>query len=430
MRNFHITPSITHSSAVVEIYFADISKARMCTAEEEIDLAKRIRSGDRQALEKLTSSNLRFVVSIAKKYQFQGLALSDLISEGNLGLIKAAYRFDETRGFKFISFAVWWIRQSIIAAITENARMIRLPVNNIHEITKINKAVNAIEQQHQSPPSTEQVAEYLQMDAGKISRALQDAKWTSSLDIVHDGEELSLLDKIYSPDDRADACFINDDRILELRNLLHKLPDRERKLIELSYGLNGLYPMVPAEIGPILGLSTERVRQLKIVALNILENSSNSMFRNLIPCCENCNRIKGDYWRKNGYRRILHFYNDTFIQYRFLYAKIIHHRGISTPRFSFFLKKPAAITAGEFKIIKGHFKQFNLLTKYNEKANALITSQISILKDGRADGRDKASLITELRRTYNNLALDFGVNYWEGIISETIANTHKIINSL
>jgi hypothetical protein len=154
------------------------------------------------------------------------------------------------------------------------------------------------------------------------------------------------------------------------------------------------------------------------------------LFRNLVPCCDNCNRVKGDYWRKSGYRRILHFYNDTFIQHRFLYARIIHHRGVLTPRFSFYLKKPAAITAEEFKIIKGHFKQFNLLAKYNEKANALITSQISSLKDGRADGRDKASLIRELNRTYNNLALDFGVNYWEGIISETIANTHRIINSL
>jgi RNA polymerase primary sigma factor len=275
MRNLQITTSITHSSAVVEIYFADISKARICTAEEEIDLAKRIRRGDRQALEKLTSSNLRFVVSIAKKYQFQGLALPDLISEGNLGLIKAAYRFDETRGFKFISFAVWWIRQSIIAAITENARMIRLPVNKIHEITKINKAVNAIEQQHQSPPSTEQLAEYLQMDACKINRALQDAIWTSSLDIVHDGEELSLLDKIYSPDDQADAFFINEDKVLELSDLLNKLPDRDRKLIELSYGLNGHHPMVPAEIGPILSLSTERVRQLKIVALDQLRKFIN-----------------------------------------------------------------------------------------------------------------------------------------------------------
>jgi hypothetical protein len=154
------------------------------------------------------------------------------------------------------------------------------------------------------------------------------------------------------------------------------------------------------------------------------------LFKNLIPCCDNCNRIKGDYWRENGVRRILHFYNDTFIQHRFLYAKIVHHRGASAPKFHFYLKRPVTITATEFKTIKGHFARFDLLTKYNERANALISSEIVTLKQSRADGRAKASLVEDLKRTYDNLAIDFGVNYWQGVISDTIASTHRIINSL
>jgi hypothetical protein len=154
------------------------------------------------------------------------------------------------------------------------------------------------------------------------------------------------------------------------------------------------------------------------------------LLKNLIPCCGDCNRIKDDYWRENGVRRILHFYNDTFIQHRFLYAKIVHHRGASAPKFHFYLKKPAIITATEFKTIKGHFARFELLKKYNERANALISSEIASLKQSRADGRAKASLVGDLKRTYNNLAIDFGVNYWQGIISDTIASTHRIINSL
>lgn len=270
MRSLQITQSITNTNSLVEIYFNEISKAELCSGDDEITLSKRIRQGDRQALEKLTTSNLRFVVSVAKKYQFQGLALPDLISEGNIGLIKAAYRFDETRGFKFISFAVWWIRQSIIAAIAENARMVRLPVNKIHEITKINRAINEVEQKMFREPSPEQIADYLQMDSATVKDALNDAKWTTSLDMVFGEEEFSMLDRITSNEFEADSILTAEANSVELAGLLNKLPERERRLIELSYGLNGLFPMTPADIGLHLGLGIERVRQLKKVALDIL----------------------------------------------------------------------------------------------------------------------------------------------------------------
>jgi RNA polymerase primary sigma factor len=270
MRSLQINPSITSANSLVEIYFNEISKVKLCTADDEIELARKIRQGDKTALEQLTKSNLRFVVSVAKKYQYQGLALADLISEGNLGLIKAAHRFDETRGFKFISFAVWWIRQSIIAAITENARMVRLPVNKIHEITKINKAICSVEQQMLREPSAEQVAEYLNVEVSVVKDALQDAKWTTSIDNTYGEEEFSLLDKVPCTDFQADGLITAEAADTELTGLLLRLPERERILIELSYGLNGQFPMSPGDISVRLGLGIERVRQLKKVALNNL----------------------------------------------------------------------------------------------------------------------------------------------------------------
>jgi RNA polymerase primary sigma factor len=270
MRSLQITQSITNSNTLMEIYFNDISKIDLCTAEDEIKLAEKIRQGDRNALEKLTKCNLRFVVSVAKKYQHQGLMLADLISEGNIGLIKAANRFDETRGFKFISFAVWWIRQSIIAAITENARTVRLPVNKIHEITRINKAISIVEQGLLREPSAEQIAGYLNIDKVTVTDALQDAKWTTSIDNVYGDEEFSLLDRIPCTDFQADSTLIEESKSFELTCLLSKLPERERLLIEFSFGLNGQVPMTPADISVQLGLGIERVRQLKKVALDNL----------------------------------------------------------------------------------------------------------------------------------------------------------------
>lgn len=198
MRNLQITQTITNRENVsVELYFNEIGKELLISAQEEIVLAQKIRQGDRAALGKLIKANLRFVVSVVKKYQYQGLPLSDLINEGNLGLIKAAQRFDETRGFKFISFAVWWIRQSIMAAITENARLIRLPMNKVGEITKINKALSILEQETLREPTNEQVAAYLEMSEEKVKDALYHAPWTISYDAaLGDEDDFSLLNRV------------------------------------------------------------------------------------------------------------------------------------------------------------------------------------------------------------------------------------------
>ena len=200
MRNLQITQTITNrENTSVEMYFSEIGKEPMVSAQEEVILAQKIRQGDRAALDKLTKANLRFVVSVAKKYQHQGLPLPDLINEGNLGLIKAAERFDETRGFKFISFAVWWIRQSIMSAITENARLIRLPMNKVGEITKINKALAVIEQETLREPTSEQVAAHLEMHEYKVKEALYYAPWTTSYDAPYgDEDDFSLLDCVAS----------------------------------------------------------------------------------------------------------------------------------------------------------------------------------------------------------------------------------------
>jgi RNA polymerase primary sigma factor len=275
MRNLQITSSITNRTSVVEKYFDEIGKVDMCTAQEEVLLAERIRNGDLAALEKLTKANLRFVVSVAKKYQFQGLPLADLINEGNVGLIKAAHRFDETRGFKFISFAVWWIRQSIIAAITENARMIRLPVNKINEIIKINKAITTIEQYTCREPLAEQIAEHLNMATDRVTEVLSQASWTVTIDAVFGDEEYSLLDKIPSDDFPVDNALMAESFSAEISAMLSTLPCRERTIIELSFGLINGIEMVPADIAPILDLSTERVRQLKTEALLKLRKFKN-----------------------------------------------------------------------------------------------------------------------------------------------------------
>jgi RNA polymerase primary sigma factor len=269
IRQLQITPSITNrETESVEAYFHEIAKVDLITPEEEVILAQKIRNGDQAALEQLTRANLRFVVSVAKKYQNQGLPLGDLISEGNIGLIKAAKRFDETRGFKFISFAVWWIRQSIMAAITENARVIRLPMNTANEISMIHKAATLLEQQLWRPPATVQLAEYLQIAEERVVDALHVAQRTIALDgFPDDPDDYTLLDKIPSPDTAADSTLLAESFRFEMNRLLSGLSGRERQIIELTYGMTGEPEMSPADISPHVGLSTVTVRQIRNDAL-------------------------------------------------------------------------------------------------------------------------------------------------------------------
>ncbi|HVW94372.1 MAG TPA: RNA polymerase sigma factor RpoD/SigA [Mucilaginibacter sp.] len=276
MRNLQITSAITNrETAAVELYFSDISKMDMVSPQEEVELAQKIRQGDQAALDKLVRANLRFVVSVAKKYQYQGLPLSDLINEGNLGLIKAAGRFDETRGFKFISFAVWWIRQSILSAITENARLIRLPMNKVGEITRINKAAIAIEQRTLREPTQEQIAEHLEMNLDKVRDALSCAPWTSSFDASLDEDGYSLLDSLQSETAPTDEALLLESETLEVRTLLSGLSVKERNIIEMTYGLNGGREMSPIDISKEIGMSSERVRQIRNIALGKLRESVN-----------------------------------------------------------------------------------------------------------------------------------------------------------
>ena len=276
MRNLQISQAITNrESRSTETYLNEIGKVDLISAEEEVMLARKIREGDQAALERLTKTNLRFVVSVAKKYQHQGLPLNDLIMEGNLGLIKAAQRFDETRGFKFISFAVWWIRQSIMAAITENARMIRLPMNKVNEITKINRALAEVEQETHREPTNEQVAEHLGMPAQKVSEALYFAPWTGSLDAPFgDEDDFSLVDRVSSMDEPTDRALLAEDFNREFSRMLSVLSDRERQIIEMTYGMKGWLEMSPLDISERIGLSAERVRQLRNIAMDKLRCGS------------------------------------------------------------------------------------------------------------------------------------------------------------
>jgi len=276
MRQLQITSAITNREGKsTDLYLSEIGKVDLISAEEEAILAQKIRQGDQAALDKLTRANLRFVVSVAKKYQHQGLPLNDLISEGNLGLMKAARRFDETRGFKFISFAVWWIRQSIMEAITVNARMIRLPMNKVGEITRINKAKSAVEQILQREPTPEQVAEYLETSIEKITSALAVAPWTGSLDApLSDGDDYSLHDRITTHENLADQALIAEDAITEVQRLLSHLNPREKIIIDLSFGLSGERQLHPADVAPIVGLTAERVRQIRNIAMDKLKNAA------------------------------------------------------------------------------------------------------------------------------------------------------------
>ena len=278
MRQLKITKSITNrESASLDKYLQEIGKEDLITVEEEDELAQRIRKGDQRALEKLTRANLRFVVSVAKQYQNQGLSLPDLINEGNLGLIKAAEKFDETRGFKFISYAVWWIRQSILQALAEQSRIVRLPLNQVGSLNKINKAFSRFEQEHERRPSPEELAETLDLPAEKVADTLRVSGRHISVDAPFvEGEDNSLLDVLVNDDSPvADKTLINESLSTEVERALATLTERERDIIRLFFGIN-CQEMTLEEIGEKFGLTRERVRQIKEKAIRRLRHSSRS----------------------------------------------------------------------------------------------------------------------------------------------------------
>ena len=272
MRQLKIIKSITNrESASLEKYLQEIGKEEMISAEEEAELAQRIRKGDQKALERLTRANLRFVVSVAKQYQNQGMSLPDLINEGNLGLLKAAERFDETRGFKFISYAVWWIRQSILQAISEQSRIVRLPLNQVGSYNKINREISKFEQLNERRPSLDEIAEHLDLPTDKIDEAMSVSGHHVSVDAPFaEGEDNSLLDVMVNEDiPSTDKDLVMESLKSEIRHALSILSDRERKVIEDSYGING-QELTLEEIGVKYGLSRERVRQIKEKAIRKL----------------------------------------------------------------------------------------------------------------------------------------------------------------
>ena len=278
MRQLKITKSITNrESASLDKYLQEIGKEDLITVEEEVELAQRIRKGDQKALEKLTRANLRFVVSVAKQYQNQGLSLPDLINEGNLGLIKAAEKFDETRGFKFISYAVWWIRQSSLQALAEQSRIVRLPLNQVGSLNKINKAFSRFEQENERRPSPEELADSLDLPAEKVADTLRVSGRHISVDAPFvEGEDNSLLDVLVNDDSPiADRTLINESLSTEVERALSTLTERERDIIKLFFGIN-TQEMTLEEIGEKFGLTRERVRQIKEKAIRRLRHSSRS----------------------------------------------------------------------------------------------------------------------------------------------------------
>jgi len=278
MRQLKITKSITNrESASLDKYLQEIGKEELITVEEEVELAQRIKKGDQAALEKLTRANLRFVVSVAKQYQNQGLSLPDLINEGNLGLIKAAEKFDETRGFKFISYAVWWIRQSILQALAEQSRIVRLPLNQVGSLNKINKAYSKFEQEHERKPSPEELADSLDLPADKVADTLRVSGRHVSVDAPFvDGEDNSLLDVLVNSDSpNADRSLMQESLAREIHRALATLTERESDIIRLFFGI-GCQEMTLEEIGERFGLTRERVRQIKEKAIRRLRHTSRS----------------------------------------------------------------------------------------------------------------------------------------------------------
>ncbi|MDA9872760.1 RNA polymerase sigma factor RpoD/SigA [Saprospiraceae bacterium] len=280
MRQLKITKSITNrESQSLEKYLQEIGKVDLLTPEEEVDLAQRIKKGDQLALEQLTKANLRFVVSVAKQYQNQGLSLSDLINEGNLGLIKAAQRFDETRGFKFISYAVWWIRQSILQALAEQSRIVRLPLNKVGSLNKINRAFSELEQEFEREPSSDELAELLEIPTEEVETTLGVAARHVSMDAPFvDGEDNSLLDVLEnSKTDKTDkALEYNMSLRTEIERSLSTLTERQCDVIKLYFGIGVEHPLSLEDIGDRFGLTRERVRQIKDKAINKLRSASRS----------------------------------------------------------------------------------------------------------------------------------------------------------
>jgi RNA polymerase primary sigma factor len=278
MRQLKITKSITNrESASLDKYLQEIGKEGLITVEEEVELAQRIKKGDREALERLTRANLRFVVSVAKQYQNQGLSLPDLINEGNLGLIKAAEKFDETRGFKFISYAVWWIRQSILQALAEQSRIVRLPLNQVGSLNKLNKAFNKFEQEYERTPTPEELAETLDLPKEKVADTLRVSGRHVSVDAPFvEGEDNSLLDVLVNNDSpKADTKLLGESLNREIERSLSTLTERERDIIKLFFGI-GVQEMTLEEIGERFGLTRERVRQIKEKAIRRLRHTSRS----------------------------------------------------------------------------------------------------------------------------------------------------------
>ena len=279
MRQLKITKQVTNrETASLDKYLQEIGKVDLITAEEEVELAQKIRAGDENALDKLTKANLRFVVSVAKQYQNQGLTLPDLINEGNLGLIKAARRFDETRGFKFISYAVWWIRQSILQALAEQSRIVRLPLNKIGSINKINKTYAFLEQSHERPPSAEEIAKELDMTINDVKESMKNSGRHVSMDApLIEGEDSNLYDVLNSGESpNPDRKLLHESLRIEINRALETLTPREADVVKLYFGLGEHQPMTLEEIGETFDLTRERVRQIKEKAIRRLKHTSRS----------------------------------------------------------------------------------------------------------------------------------------------------------
>ena len=279
MRQLKITKQVTNrETASLDKYLQEIGRVDLITAEEEVELAQKIKAGDERALEKLTKANLRFVVSVSKQYQNQGLTLPDLINEGNLGLIKAAKRFDETRGFKFISYAVWWIRQSILQALAEQSRIVRLPLNKIGSINKINKAYAVLEQKFERPPTAEEISELVELSITEVKQSLKNTGRHISMDApLIEGEDSSLYDVMGSEDSpNPDAELMLESLREEIRRALDTLTPREADVVSSYFGLNGGHAMTLEEIGEKFDLTRERVRQIKEKAVRRLKQTSRS----------------------------------------------------------------------------------------------------------------------------------------------------------
>ncbi|MFA7274552.1 MAG: sigma-70 family RNA polymerase sigma factor [Crocinitomicaceae bacterium] len=281
MRQLKIVKQVTNrETASLDKYLLEIGRVDLITAEEEVELARKIREGDKAALERLTKANLRFVVSVSKQYQNQGLSLPDLINEGNVGLIKAAERFDETRGFKFISYAVWWIRQSILQALAEQARIVRLPLNKIGNINKIKKAFSELEQRYERPPSAEELAEHLECSVEDVRQSLNNSGRHVSMDApLVEGDESSSSMYDVLPNDSLpgpERELVIESLRKDIDRSLSTLTMRESEILKMYYGLNGKYPLTLEEIGDRFDLTRERVRQIKEKAIRRLKHTSRS----------------------------------------------------------------------------------------------------------------------------------------------------------